>query len=879
MTPENVPGETFSGGGGGGQGPDPVVVDFPIAYVERPLPTDENNNFTPHDLLDPDAFNPGARLFLKLRASVPAAEVDISTRAFSVPVNEEEEEEAELVQPLYDVKDISASDDGEILLFSMRAPEDPNAETQPTWNIWQYHLETDELKRVIFSDLIAEEGHDISPAFLPDGRIVFSSSRQRRSKAILLDESKPQFSALAERGRDNDEAFVLHTMDEDGTNIEQITYNPSHDLYPTVLDSGEIAFLRWDNFVGIQGQLSLYKINPNGSNLTLLYGYHSQNTASNDAVGAFVKPREMPDGRILVTLRPRVAEKHGGDFVAIDTTTFTDINQPIASNDGASGPAQVSMSVAPIISDGSVSYRGYFGSAYPLNDGTDRFLVGWSTCRVLGFRLGIFVDASGIDDLEDPNQEFPLINDTGDYVDRTGLISFDPFTVKRRDLNDYPCTEATISLSQIPESETAYGLWIYDTAIATQAPVVLAKDGYLYEDAIVLEPRTPATHIPAPVAGVADPAVAGSEALVDNNLGVLHIRNVYDMDGVDTAPGGYAALADPAQTTAAERPARFLRLSKVVSQPNNAIYNLDEDIAFGVGHNMQDILGYVPIEPDGSAMFLVPADVAFTVAILNASGKRAFEEHRNWLTVRPGEIRHCNGCHTDESEAPHGRLDAEPPSSNLGALANVHFPNTVLLDNDGAPLARPELNETMAQYRARVSGPRVPSMNILFTDDWTNQSVRPADPAIEYNYADLASDAVPMKTLACLENWNALCRVVINYPEHIQTLWDAPRPACTTCHNTLEAAANPQIVDLSATLNEEGLMISYVELFEDPVNADSIMVPGNALGSQRFFQLFEQGGGTVDHRTFLNGAELKLIAEWLDIGGQYYNNPFDAPLQ
>jgi hypothetical protein len=31
----------------------------------------------------------------------------------------------------------------------------------------------------------------------------------------------------------------------------------------------------------------------------------------------------------------------------------------------------------------------------------------------------------------------------------------------------------------------------------------------------------------------------------------------------------------------------------------------------------------------------------------------------------------------------------------------------------------------------------------------------------------------------------------------------------------------------------------------------------------------------VDHSAMLTGAELRLIAEWLDIGAQYYNNPFD----
>ena len=32
---------------------------------------------------------------------------------------------------------------------------------------------------------------------------------------------------------------------------------------------------------------------------------------------------------------------------------------------------------------------------------------------------------------------------------------------------------------------------------------------------------------------------------------------------------------------------------------------------------------------------------------------------------------------------------------------------------------------------------------------------------------------------------------------------------------------------------------------------------------------------TVDHTTMLSGAELKLISEWLDLGAQNFNDPFD----
>jgi hypothetical protein len=63
----------------------------------------------------------------------------------------------------------------------------------------------------------------------------------------------------------------------------------------------------------------------------------------------------------------------------------------------------------------------------------------------------------------------------------------------------------------------------------------------------------------------------------------------------------------------------------------------------------------------------------------------------------------------------------------------------------------------------------------------------------------------------------------------------------------------------------------------EPVGVNPSMSFNGAIASNRFFTKFDAGGGTVDHRGFLNRAELKLISEWLDIGAQYYNNPFAAP--
>ncbi|MCC5869711.1 MAG: PD40 domain-containing protein, partial [Gammaproteobacteria bacterium] len=267
-----------------GQGQDPVVVDVPIAYVKRPVPANAQGQVVTTDarrLLQ--NFEIGADLIIRERAAPSAQEINIT---------------GELTQGEYDVRDVSVSWDGERLVFAMRGPfiENADPEDQPTWNIWEYDRITDQLRRVIASNLTAELGHDLSPHYLPDGRIVFTSTRQRESKALLLDEGKPQFDALDENLQEP--AFVLHVMNDDGSDIRQISFNQSHDREPSVLDNGQVVFSRWDRY-GSRNEISLYRMNPDGSGLEMLYGKNSRNTGPDGIDVHFLRPRQMPDGRIL----------------------------------------------------------------------------------------------------------------------------------------------------------------------------------------------------------------------------------------------------------------------------------------------------------------------------------------------------------------------------------------------------------------------------------------------------------------------------------------------------------------------------------------------------------------------------------------------------
>ena len=917
-----------SAGGGSDQEQDPVVIDVPIAYIERPTPRDEEGEIVADDVLDPSAFKPGARLVLRTRASVTAEPQVLTDLTFADP-----EAGPDSPAPLYDVKDLTSSDDGTRLLFSMRAPEDPDLDEdeQAKWNIWEYDRTTNSLRRIIVSDLVAEAGHDVDPYYLSDGRIVFSSTRQPRSRAILLDENKPQFNPLTE-DRDQ-EAFVLHTMDEDGTNIRQITFNQSHDLAPTVTNDGNIVFLRWDNYVGAnQNRLSLYKVRPDGSDLTLLYGYHSQDTGTDNSEAAFIDPTEGPDGRILAGLRLRQSMLQGGDITYIDTDNFTEIDQTVE-NSAISGPAQQSASAGTIFTNDTVSPRGYFSTVYPLFDGTNRLLGSWSSCLVEGVALGVYLNTNG-----------ELVNGSGEFVDSDGnpiADGINPVIPDAEDIGTYPCVGASQALDQIAASQPNYGIWLFDPINETQSPVVLAADDTMFTEAVLMEIRDPADFF------IPEPTSDAQQALIDGNFGVIHIRSVYDFHGLDNTTSGIEAMADPLLTAVDQRPARFLRLLKAVSMPDEDVYDFDNS-AFGrAGGQMKDILGYVPVEPDGSAKFIVPADVAFSFSILDANGRRVpgylGDRHRNWLTVRPGETKECGGCHTEGNTLPHGRIGAEASSSWAGAAGGAPFPNTVLLDEFDTPQPPPENGESMAEYYARTVGPRLPSVNIEFVDEWSDESIIAKAPSYDLSYNDLPANAEAPTATGCLSNWNALCRIVINYIDHIQPIWEADRQVfddsdptlviedrtCTTCHSAADAMGQAQVpagqLELTPQQSDaqNDFFTSYAELFfndipqevvdgvlvdetEQATDADGNLLfvtddegnlvldedgnpipilvtvaprpaylsPAGARNNTAFFNLFVAG---ASHEDYMNEAELKLLSEWLDIGGQYYNNPFDAP--
>ena len=319
---------------GSGQDPDPVAPDFPIAYTKGPLFDEDMELQSNTDLRDILRFNVGTDLYVRDRASPTAPERNATTR-FTTGTG--------------DVMGVEISSDGTKVLFAMRGPVDEGLalddEDQPKWNIWEYVIATDTLRRLIVSDLTADQAHDISPHYLSDGRVIFASTRQQTAKAILLNDGKPQFDA---RDEDREEpAFVLHVMRDDGRDeFRQVSFNQSSDYEPTMLDNGKVLFSRWDHAGGVNG-IHLYRMNPDGTELELYYGAESHLTGTNNSAVQFIGAREMLDGRIMAIVRPFDHPELGGAITIIDAPTYVENTQPVAGSAGMTGPAQVAATHPP----------------------------------------------------------------------------------------------------------------------------------------------------------------------------------------------------------------------------------------------------------------------------------------------------------------------------------------------------------------------------------------------------------------------------------------------------------------------------------------------------------------------------------------------------
>ncbi len=832
-----------------------VEGDVPIAYVKR-------SNTVPLNPTDAGNTGSGGNLYIREKSSPSATEYNITG---SVTAGQG------------DVSRPEVSYDGKKIVFAMRcaantpcSQETGNTNQDTTWSIWEYdfskakNLNEGVLRRVM-SLADARNGDDFDPTYLPGGQgFVFTSRRQAKSSSATP--GQPGYVALDEYEREG--VAVLHTMKPDGSDIQQISFNQSHDRSPTILQNGRIMYSRWDH-VGGRNHFSLFTMKPDGTDMFVFYGAHSPGNSR-------LHPREMQDGKVVTDLMPLSGTQEGGALMILDVQNYSEQNTPANSHVPRNGGQQSATTEPLDFNSRNISLNGRMTTPYPLWDSTDRVLVAFSPCQVS--KNGQVVPCASLSaaELSGLTQEDRL----------QAAIDADP--VK----DDAPAT---------------YSIQMFDTKTQTMRTVVPAAVGIMVKDPVALMGRKePNTLLPA----------TASTLLT----GTLSVRSVYDTDelgrmGDDVLSGterntnpipkiaptdpedtrslvaDIAALKNPANPAYGTRPARFVRITKAVATPQGISRETIGETEF----EMQQIVGYADVEPDGSFKVDVPADTPIAITVTDAKG-RAFQAHTNWLQVRPGEQRTCDGCHSPRRGA----------ALNSGTLLNNH-PNT-------NPLLASLVGETMADTRVRVDDAANPTnpvrrlkSHIEFADVWANTGIAGvvATPCVSLRYTgnkkcDGSLDTANDLTTAVPANG------IINYPDHIQPLWNK---YCVSCH------ADPVRLDMRNSVSGTGRFTSYQELLvgdpvldanglpvtriEDgvevvetgPALVNNMASQGDATGLARKSRLMEilsgeqlmasaesrtsfpTPSGTANHGTLLNAAEKRLLAEWIDLGGQYYNNP------
>lgn len=331
------------------------------------------------------------------------------------------------------IRDPEVHFDGHRVIFSMRKTRDEN------YSI--YELDTDPANGYAMVPgslhrLTAEpDATDIDPCYLPDGRIIFSSTRE------------PKYCHCNMHIMAN-----LYRMDGDGANIHQIGKSTLFEGHASLLPDGRVLYYRWEyvdrNYGDAQG---LWTVNPDGTNHAIYWG---NNTVSPAAV---FDGRAIPGTDTVACIFGSCHDRPWGAMAVVDRGKGIDNQEAVViiwpesarrlvSNDGSD-------LYSPFSPDQFRQMRSRYEDPYPLTDpatgkGGTYFLVSRSITPLPpgqpvrssddlnGLQMGIYlVDTSGKELLlhaEEPgcfdpmpltpHQPPPVIQDRRDYTSPAGTI-------------------------------------------------------------------------------------------------------------------------------------------------------------------------------------------------------------------------------------------------------------------------------------------------------------------------------------------------------------------------------------------------------------------------------------------------------------------------
>jgi formylglycine-generating enzyme required for sulfatase activity len=202
-------------------------------------------------------------------------------------------------------------------------------------------------------------------------------------------------------------------------------------------------------------------------------------------------------------------------------------------------------------------------------------------------------------------------------------------------LHPYPLSDKYFLVAAQPTPGSLWGIYLVD--VFDGMFLVREEPGYALFEPVPLK-KTPK---PPMIPDTVDPR---------SNEGIVYLADVY-------AGGGLAGL--PRGAVKKLRVLSYHYLYPGMGGPQGVV-------GMEGPWDIKRILGTVPVEADGSALFRVPANTPLSVQPLDAEGK-ALQLMRNWFTAMPSEVVSCVGCHERQNTGP----------INKRTLAGVRPPRTI----------------------------------------------------------------------------------------------------------------------------------------------------------------------------------------------------------
>ncbi|MHC1767943.1 MAG: hypothetical protein AB9869_27335 [Verrucomicrobiia bacterium] len=463
---------------------------------------------------------------------------------------------------------ISLSFDARKVLFDFR--QDPGS----GFRIWEVGVDGGGLRQVSFPP--ADEAEkaarwapgwhtdDVHPCYLPDGDIIFSSTRSEHT--VLCGGS----SHLV--------APTLHRMKRDGTGVVQLTRSPVSEFCPVILDDGRVMYHRWEYIdKGARVAKTVWSMNPDGTRPQELFGL------AEDTTTVYMYPQPLPGEEHRLVCVGTCHFPQGGCVGAI---LLVDYGKGV--RERGPDPDQ-----ADYIQD---------DPSYPVVNITPDVYVqrrtepGWFFRRPEG---GYVHDTSG----------------------RSGHLYTHPFPISDREFLVSFKVKASDHYQNVPN---AYALYLIDTEGGHRAIHADAQLSCWHPLPLV------ARAVPPHLESARHPEYAArGEAL-------CVLANIYQgMDGVE--PGTVKWLRVNEALPRYWSTGRRWEPSLSSSSWKAALW---PRVQWGV----------VPVEKDGSACFVVPANRSLFLQALDKDF-REIQRERTYVNYAPGEIRSCTGCHGQSHRA------------------------------------------------------------------------------------------------------------------------------------------------------------------------------------------------------------------------------------